>query len=243
MLHLDEDYKTPVMKFRNLLMTICVAALPALFLSSCSKTNGNYVSKTPVTGIALIQASPDAPPLDVFINNALVTSTPINYGQSFGYTTFDAGSDAIRLTNHATLKTILADTVQFNQNTTYSLFIANTANNPQFFLLTDTLAEPATGNASVRFVDLSPDAPAVDLVIKSGATIASNRIFKGYSSFAPLAGNTFYTFEVHLAGTVTVLASTASIKINAGSVYTIWFHGLVESTNSSDKVAVDIFNN
>lgn len=168
---------------------------------------------------------------------------PVNYGQNSGYFSINAGSNAASFYNDATMKSILSDTISFNPNTTYSMFLANKPTKPEVFLLTDTISQPTAGNASIRFIDLSPDAPAVDLVIKGGAVLVSNRSYKGYSSFSPIPGNLFYTLEVHQAGTATVLATLSNVKLNSGFVYTIWFHGLAAGTTATDQLSVDIINN
>jgi hypothetical protein len=222
-----------------LFSTICLAIF---MLSSCSKPSTNYVNTQAIAGLAIIQASPDQSPVDFFITNQKANSIPILYGQSFDYIVVPAGKDPVNFFNDVTEKSIVADTLQLNQNITYSLFLCNTVSSPQIFLLTDTLAAPGSGMSSVRFVNVSPDAGPVDLVIKSGATVTANKSFKGHSSFSTLPANVQYTFEVHQAGTANVLATVVG-KFNPNFVYTVWFHGLTAGTAGKDGLAADIFTN
>jgi hypothetical protein len=235
--------KTSTKNSKSILTFIFILGLPSLFLMSCSKPANLGNITTPIAGVAFIQASPDEPALDIFFNNSKYNNSPISYGSTFSYATVNAGKVPVALYNDATVKTIVADTLQIAQNVTYSLFLTNTVSNPQLFLLTDTLAKPTSGNCGLRFIDLSPDAPAVDLVIKGGSKIASNVTFKGYSTFLPLQGDTFYTLEVHAAGTSTVLATLSNFKYQSNFLYTVWFHGLAAGTTSTDKLAVDIISN
>ena len=229
---------------RSFLAYICVVGLLALILPSCSKTALNTNISTPQAALNFVQACPDEAALDLLINNIKVGQTAITYGQYTGYFALNAGNNLVSFNNDATMTKILADTVSFNPNTIHTLFLTNTVSQPQVFALTDTLVAPSAGNASVRFVDVSPDAPAVDLVIKGGATLVSNRSFKGYSSFAALPANMFYNFEVHKAGTATVLAILSNVKINPGFVYTIWFHGLSAGTTANgDELSADFMIN
>jgi len=228
---------------KSFLVFICTVGLLTLLLSACSKPPTNYNYAPPVAALAFIQASPDEPPVDFFLADSKVNQAPINYGQSFNYFSIMAGSDSIAFYNDATMKTILTDAINFTKNTTYSMFLANKSTKPEIVLLTDTLAQPTAGNAAIRFINLSPDAPAVDLVVKGGAVLVSNRSYKGYSSFAPVQGNMFYTLEVHQAGTAIVLATLANLKLNTGFLYTVWFHGLAAGTATTDQLSVDIFNN
>jgi len=228
---------------KSILLLVGTIGFPVLMLSSCLKSPVNQNYSTPVAAVMFTDASPDQVPLDLFISNHGVNQLPINYGQNTGYVAINAGINSFSIYADATRKAILSDTINFIQNTTYSVFLVNKVSQPQLFMLTDTIMSPGTAAASIRFVNLSPDAPAVDLVVKSGATLVSNRSFKGFSSFAPLSGNAYYTFEVHQAGTATVLATLSNAKINSGYVYTIWFHGLAAGTTSADQLSLDIINN
>ncbi len=229
---------------KNLLAFVCIAGSLTLLLSSCSKPSMNYVSATPIAALSIIQASPDEPLIDFFINNGKVNSSSFLYGQSSNYFSINAGKDPIAYYNETTNKVILADTIQFNQNTAYSLFLANKASQPEVVLLLDSLSKPTAGNAAVRFVNLSPDAPAADLVVQGGATVVSNKSYKKSSSFVPIPGNMSYKFEVHQAGTATVLATLPSVNLSTGFLYTIYFHGLAAGTAANaDQLSVDIINN
>jgi hypothetical protein len=215
-----------------------------LILPSCSKPSYSTSYSPPQAALNFIQACPGEAALDLLINNGRINQAPITYGQNSGYFAMNAGNNIISCNNDATMKQIIADTISFNPNTIHTFFLTNTVSQPQIFALTDTLVAPTSGNGSVRFVDVSPDAPAVDLVIKGGATLVSNRSFKGYSSFAPIPGNIFYNFEVHKAGTATVLATLSNLKINAGFVYTIWFHGFNGGTTANgDELSADFIIN
>ena len=221
---------------------ICSAGLLTLLVSSCAKNTIDYNTTPPaITAVTFIQASPDEPLLSLFFGNTKIAV--IDYGQTAGRFQIGAGKYPITVYNDVTLKPILADTITFGQDTSYSLFFANKPSQPEFVLLTDPLSKPSTGNAGVRFVDLSPDAPAVDLVVNGGAVLSANQSYKGYSSFVPVTGGMLYTIEVHQAGTSNVLATLTKVELDAGYLYTIWFHGLAAGTTATDQLKVDIMTN
>jgi hypothetical protein len=216
--------------------------LLSVSLSSCLKTNNdNY--NPPVALVTFIQASPDEPPLDFYLDNDKINVDPINYGDHFDYFRAYAGTRTANFYTNGTMTKIFASSIQLNQNSNYSLFLANKATQPEIVLLTDTINQPAAGNASIRFADLSPDAPAVDLAVQGGSVLVSNKSYKGYSTFIPLHGNTTYTFQVRQAGTNTVLATLLNVFLNSGSVYTIWFHGLSAATTQTDQLSAGIYTN
>jgi hypothetical protein len=216
--------------------------LLSVLLSSCLKNKNDYYAP-PVAYVSFVQASPDEPALDFYLNNNKVNSVPLIYGENIDYFRAYTGTRTVNIYNQGSMSKIFSDTIHLNQDVAYSLFLANTAAHPEIVLLTDSLSRPASGQASIRFVNLSPDAPAVDLAVKDSVALVSNKAYKGSSSFLPVQGNKSYTFEVRQHGTSTVLATLANVTLNTGVVYTIWFHGLASSSNTNDKLSADIITN
>jgi len=215
----------------------------SLMLSSCLKNN-NPAPAIPTALITVIQASPDEQPLDFYLNGNKVNVAPLTYGTGIDYFTAIAGERTANFYDYGTYSPIVA-TAQFTleQNMAYSLFLDSLPAKPGILLLTDTLVKPASGKAGVRFVDLSPDAPAVDLAIQSGATITTNKSFKGYTSFIPVPGQSNFTFEILKSGTSTVLATMPNVSLTNGYLYTVILEGLNTSTNSADQLNIIMLNN
>ena len=219
---------------------ICVLCL---LLSYCLKENNNPTYNPPVALLTVIQASPDEPQLDAYLDNDKINVNPLNFGDGIDYLRAYTGVRNATFYNHATMAKIFSDTIRLSQNIAYSLFLANKPTQPEIVLLTDSLTRPNAGTATVRFVNLSPDAPPVSLAVQGAQVVAGNIPYKGFTAFTPLTGNINYTFEVRQGTTNTVLATLPNIILNTGSVYTIWFGGLVASTNSSDKLITNILTN
>jgi hypothetical protein len=236
-----KNLKTPLEKCLQLL---CVPGVLLLFLSSCFKDHNNYTNP-PVAHVAFIQASTDEPPLNFYLNSNLVnTWSAIQYGNSFAYINAYTGLRTANFNNAYTGGQILSDTMTLNQNAYYTLILANTATHPQALLLTDTLAQPAQGSATVRFVNLSPDAGAVDLQIKSATTTTiANKSFTGHSGFVPVTAGSGFSLVVTATGTSTALASLSNVNLLNGGIYTIWLYGLKNSTTSADNLAIGTMAN
>jgi Domain of unknown function (DUF4397) len=227
---------------KNLLVRIGGLCVLTLALSSCLKTNNSYYNPA-VALVTFVQASPDAPAMDFYLNNNKVNVSPVNFGDNISYFKANIGQRTANCYVAGTQTKIFSDTTTFKENYVYSLFLANKVSSPQFLRLTDTIAQPASGKANIRFVNMSPDAPAVDLAVQGGAVLVTNRAFKGFSSFAPVTGNTTYTLEVRQAGTNTVLATLAGVQLYSGFVYTIWLRGLATPTNNTNGLNVGIMTN
>jgi len=228
----------------KLFLNVGSAGLIALLFFGCSKDSLNINTAPPVVaGVNFIQASPDAPLINVYSNGILVNGLPLSYGSNTEYLTVNAGLDTTAFFNATTKQKIFSVNINFVKSNAYSLFLANKIGQGEVILLTDTLARPSAGSAGIRFVNVSPDAPAVDLVIKNGATLVSNKSFRGFSSFQSIPGDVTYNLEIHQAGTANVLATLNSVKLSSNYIYTFWLHGLVANTSSADQLKLDVFTN
>ena len=220
---------------------IGMICLLAVLLSSCLKDNNNYVIQ-PAALVTVINASPDSQPLDFFMNQNKVNSFPIAYSNGLDYFRAYPGSRTANFYVAGTQQKVISDTITLQVNKYYSIFLSNHVSKPDVVFLTDSITTPAAGMASIRFVNLSPDAPAVDLGIQGGAVLISNKSYKGFSLFVPVQGDNTYTLEIRQAGTSTVLASIANKTLHSGAVYTVWLQGFATATDQT-KLAAQIQTN
>jgi len=228
---------------KKTLARIGVVCFLSVLLSSCLKDNNTPTYNPPVAYVTFIQASPDEAPLDFYLDQNRVNLNPVNYGDNIDYFRAYTGKRVAKFVNRTVNSPILTDTVTFAQDKAYSLFLANKPSSPEILLLTDSISRPTGTNASIRFVNLSPDAGTVDLVVQGGASIVTDKAYKGFTSFLPILGNKNYNLQVVQHGTSTVLATLANVGLNSSYVYTVWFHGLATGTTTTDKLALDIVTN
>jgi len=212
---------------------VCVIALS---MTSCLKDNDdNYVAPQ-AAAVSIVNALPGSQPVDVYFDQNLATPYAINYGNGQDYVRAYTGKRTITFYTGIQQK-LKSDTTTFLANKFYTTYLTGTSASPELVVVKDTLAQPAAGKASIRLVNVSPDAPAINLVIRNGATLASSRAYKGVSSFVPVQGNTTYTFDVVQTGTSTVLASIADVNLKNNAVYTVWLRGLATATDANKLTA------
>lgn len=227
--------KTKIIVKRKFLLIAGIIGLTSL-LSSCLKSNTTDYAP-PVALVSFFQASPDETSLDLYLNNNKVNTAPVNYGAGVDYFRAYSGLRNVNLYTYGVMNQIFTDTVTLKPNNIYSLFLTNKPAQPELVVLNDTINKPQPGTASIRFVNLSPDAPHVDLVLNN-VTEAANKGYKGFSSFLPVTGNTTYNIQVKQTGTSTVLATLSNINLNTNLVYTIIFTGLVSGNTVADQPAI-----
>jgi len=227
----------------NLITKIGAAGLLCLLLTSCLKEYNPPNINQPTALLSFVQGSPDEQPLDFYLNGNKVNQGAIYYGNYINYVSAYAGSRTANFYTSGTTSLLLSSTITLNPGAAYSLFLSNVPASPEVLLLTDTLTKPGAGNASLRFVDLSPDAPNVDFAIQGGPVLVHNIGHKGFTTFLSVPVNSGYTFEVRKSGTTTVLATLPDVPLAAGSVYTAWFDGLATPTNNTDKLSLNVVTN
>jgi hypothetical protein len=200
------------------------------------------VAPMPSTSKVLVtHASPDAPGVDILVDNT-VAATNLTFPNSVGYAELTAGTRNIKVNVTGTSTTALQANLPLEANKNYSIFAVNTVSSIEAIVLEDNLTAPASGKAHVRFIHLSPDAPAVDITTTSGAVVFGNYTFKQASAFTPLDAGT-YDLQVRLAGTSTVVLDLPGIALAPGKIYTVFAKGLVSGTGVQALGAQIIVNN
>ncbi|HEY9000531.1 MAG TPA: DUF4397 domain-containing protein [Mucilaginibacter sp.] len=233
-------YGNPLNRWMALLGIGCFLSL---LFTSCLKSKNDDYTPPPSAYVTFFQAATGEQPLDLYFNNNKVNQVPLGYGFGLDYFQAYPGLRTVNIDASYTNSLIYSDTIRIKPNIAYSLFLINNPVNLGLFLLTDSISQPAAGKATLRFINVSPDAPAVDLAVKDSAAFVTNKGFKGFSSFIPKTGNQTYNFEIRQHGTNTVLTTLSGVTLNNGLVYTIWLHGLANTSNADLKLKADIVTN
>ncbi len=221
-----------------LMMSAFLAA--SVTFSACSDDD-------PVTPAAIVKpkttvthASPNAPNVDILVNDAVVASN-VAYLASLPYTELNTGNSRIRVNVTGTSTTVIDATLPFDEGKNYSIFAVDSVSKISAIRLEDDLTAPAAGKTHVRFVHLSPNAPAVDIAVTGGPVIFPNYSFKQASSFTPIDAGT-YNLEVRLAGTSTVVLSLPGVTLVDGKILTVYARGFVGATGTEALSASIIVN-
>jgi hypothetical protein len=188
--------------------------------------------------VSVTHASPDAPGVDLLIDNTKVNTSALTYPSSTGYLKVVAGARNIKVNAAGTTTTVINADIPFVKDKNYSVYAVNLLSSINALLVEDDLTAPESGKAHIRFFHFSPDAPAVTVGYIDGTDfipIFSDRTFENQTSatanqaFAPVDAGT-YDVEVRLAGTTTVVLSLPGIELDPGKIYTVFAKGLVSGT-------------
>jgi len=204
----------------------------SLFLISCDKDDDD--DETGQAQVMVVHASPNAPAVDVRINNAVALSS-VAYPGNSAYTSLPAGTTNIKVSPAGTTTYVIDANVNLAANTNYSVFAIDSVSKIKAAVVTDNLTAPASGKAHIRFFHFSPNAPAVDIAVTGGPVLFANRTFNdqatnaSVSNFTPVDAAS-YNLEVRLAGTNTVVLSVPNVPVTAGKIYTVFARGFVTGT-------------
>jgi len=214
-----------------------VLAVSIFTLSSCEDDD-----KITYANVLVTHASPDAPGVDLLIDDVKVNTQPLTYPNNTGYLDAETGTRNIKVNVAGTTTTVINGNLDVEADKYYSVFAVDQVSEITAIVLADDLTMPAAGKAHVRFVHLSPDAPAVDVAVaSSGAVVFSNIEFKESTAFTPLDAGT-YNLDVRVAGTSTVALVLPPITLQAGKIYTVFAKGFLEGTGAQALGAEIIIN-
>ncbi len=214
-----------------------VLAVSIFTLSSCEDDD-----KITYANVLVTHASPDAPGIDLLIDDVKVNTQPLTYPNNTGYLDAETGTRNIKVNVAGTTTTVINGNLDVEADKYYSVFAVDQVSEITAMVLADDLTMPAAGKAHVRFVHLSPDAPAVDVAVaSSGAVVFSNIEFKESTAFTPLDAGT-YNLDVRVAGTSTVALVLPPVTLQAGKIYTVFAKGFLAGTGAQALGAEIIIN-
>lgn len=230
-------------KLKKLFLYSAVLTSISVGFTACSDDEETTPTPTNTSAkVMVVHASPDAPGVDLLVDNSKVNTTALAFLGNTAYLSVNAGTRNIKVNAAGTSTTVINADVPFTAGKNYSLFAVDSLKKISAVLVEDDLTAPASGKAHVRFIHLSPNAPAVDVALAGGNVVWGDYEFKDGSTFAPLDAGT-YNLEVRLAGTTTVVLPLPGIVLQAGKIYTVYAKGFVGGTGAAALGAQIIVNN
>jgi uncharacterized protein DUF4397 len=226
---------------KNLLLKLFSVVIVSSVLLACEKDDDAK------TKVMVIHASPNAPNVDVRVNNAIAFSN-LPFPENTAYTSINAGSTNIKVSPTGTTTYVIDATTTLAENKNYSVFAIDSVSKIKLAAVEDNLAAPAAGKAHVRFFHFSPNAPAVDIAVTGGPVLFANRTFNDQSTnnaviaFTPVNAGT-YNLEVRPAGSTTVVLALPNITLESGKIYTVFAKGLLGEGGTKALGAKIIVNN
>ncbi|MFN2284095.1 MAG: DUF4397 domain-containing protein, partial [Anaerolineae bacterium] len=187
----------------------------------------------------VVHASPDAPNVDVWIDGALVPElTDVPFKAVSGYLPLTPGDHLIQVVpTGATEPVVISATLTFDIDKDYTIAATDVLTSITPIVFMDDNSAPADGKAHVRFIHLSPDAPAVNVYVNDELELFSNIAFQQAGPYQPVDADTGYDLYVRAAADTAILALLREdVSFRKESVYTIFAMGLLMGDPDLDAV-------
>jgi len=214
--------------------------LGTLTLSSCAKKD-EVVQETSV--LRYINASPTLGTFNIYANTIRLNTAAIPFGGGVSYAQYVSGLQSIVYTTASDTQPLLTKQITLANGKGYTLYLIDKNDKLDALLVTDEMPTSTSTKSFVKFYNLSPDAPALNLDISDGSNLVKDKTYKTGSDFVTLDAKT-YTFQIKDASTGTVKATLTDVDIAAGRYYTIIARGLLTpGANDQPFSGQSIINN
>ena len=227
------------LSWSNMARTLCLAAL-VLFMASCLDDDDSQNQVTPVAYVSIYHASPNAPELDVIVDDRQVNR--LDFTDYTGYLNFYTGERNFRINPFNASNSLIDTTITFNDGAFYSVFIVNDLPNVEALALRDSTNAPADGKAKIRFINLSPDAGASD-VTDGDSSLFQTREFKKPSNFVEVDAASS-SFVLQPAGGGDELVTVSDVNLRPGRFYTIIARGFANPpAGNNNALSLEVIEN
>jgi hypothetical protein len=217
---------------------LAVLAVPFL-AAACSDDNDGNVTDPGEVGVSqvrVVHLSPDAPAVDVAVNGEVAVAGAA-FLDATGYLAVPAGEIRITVTPAGQTAPVVIDaTVNLGANASYTVAATGFLADIQPLLIVDDRS--TSGDAKIRFVHTSPDAPPVTVAVTDGPNVFGGVAFGDVTGYAEVPGGS-YDLEVRVAGTSTVALPLPGTNLMGGTNYTIFATGLVSDGSLGALPLVD----
>jgi hypothetical protein len=222
---------------------LSLGLLLTLAVSSCKKDDDTE-STTPESGtsfISVINASPNLATYNFYMDDVKMNTAALPLGGTVPYVQVNSATYASKFTSASTTESLLTKSLILSSSGVYTYFLTGKVGALEGILVKDEIEGVGT-QVAVRLVNMSPDAPALDLVVKDGATVITNQFYKSVSSFVAIEPKT-YTLNVVDKTTGQVKAVLTDVALGAGKYYSVLVRGMLSPADTEHPFAAQLVVN
>lgn len=112
------------------------------------------------------------------------------------------------------------------KNSVFNVAAIGTLPNISLYPIPEPIMGEKFRRCCIRFVHLSPNAPAVDITLADGTKVFNNVSYKGITDYTCVPSG-IDTFKVNVAGTNNTALIISNVSLDDSNYYTIYAVGLV----------------
>jgi len=177
--------------------------------------------------VRVMHTVPNAPNVDIYVDDEMIIDN-LAYGDFTDYLPVQEGTYKVTLYVAGTQDNpIVANMLPVEPNVMLTVAAVGTPDNISLLSITDADSDIVPGKAMVRFLHLSPDAPAVDITLQDGTVIFPNVAFKQITPYIA-ADPMNLTLQVRPAGSSDIVLEIPNVPLTEDSLNTIYAVGLLQ---------------
>jgi len=186
----------------------------------------SFVQQQQVSYIRLLHASPDAPSVDVLINNMPIALN-LGYREFTEYMPFYPGRYNVKVFPSGNRINAVIDT-EFNvaPDSIYTVAATGMLSDIGLLPIMDTRMVKQPTMVGIKFGHLSPNAPRVDLKLSDGTVLFKNVGFNEVTKYITLPAG-MYTLEIYVTGTNQRVLYVPNVNLLGNRFYSVYAIGLV----------------
>lgn len=183
--------------------------------------------------LRILNVSPDSNEYSFYINDTLKTGQPLKFGEGSPYSAVSAGTNSVYTQINGNVIPNTKFSLFLQPNANYTLFLAGLASKDSLIyvstldknkILSDTMA-------TVRFINVSPDAAGLNLVFQTNlvdsVNVISNLNYRSASEYVKIKPSNYF-LRVKTSVGSRRLRNLDNYKLDAGKIYTFYTMGLVK---------------
>lgn len=194
--------------------------------------NGFSVLRQTVSYIRLLHASPGAVAVDVYANSSLIASG-LSYKGFTEYLQVVPGKYNIKIFATGTTGQALVDTeVEVPVQSIVTAAVTGISPNINIKAFFEPVLQIPAGKLYLRFANLVPDGPDLDLVLSDGTMLFEDVSYGAAASYIAVFPNV-YVFYLQQTGTNKSLLYVPNIQLLPGRFYTIYAVGQIKGNGNT----------
>ncbi len=174
--------------------------------------------------IRILHASPDAPGVDIYVNENLIARDVI-YKEFSPYIPIVGGLYNVKVYPTGTkIKPVIDTNVNIPPSSIFTVAATGKLADIGLTLVPEPPIKRLPNETFLRFVHLSPEAPNVDIT-SNNTKLFSDIEYKEIAPYIPIKPGK-YELQIMTVGTNNIILTVPNINLKPGKIYTVYFVGL-----------------
>jgi hypothetical protein len=190
-----------------------------------------------IASIRVLHASPKSPNVDIYFNDKRIIAN-LAYAKLSNYIRITPGNNNIKVYQAGRRdRPVIDKNVNISQPSKFTVAVTGTFPNISLNPISDPIDEQMTTKSCIRFIQLSQNAPAVDITLSNGTKLFSNIKYNEVTDYITLNPGS-YNLQVKESGSDKIILSIPNVELSKSKCYSIYGVGLLKGRPSLSAIRV-----